>query len=142
MSAAHSTSKRLVSVPDPGTPRPRLGDVLIRSGALTEEQLDHALAQQARNHRPLGELLIKLGYITDDKMRQALARQLHISFVDLDGITIDKQLAKVINSAFARRRSKSTSPGSSSGGSVSGGQARQVTPPAAAASISDSSVAL
>ena len=103
MSAAHSTSKRLVSVPDPGTPRPRLGDVLIRSGALTEEQLDHALAQQARNHRPLGELLIKLGYITDDKMRQALARQLHISFVDLDGITIDKQLAKVINSAFARR---------------------------------------
>ena len=36
----------------------------------------------------------------------------------------------------------STSPGSSSGGSVSGGHARLVTPPATAASISDSSVAL
>jgi type IV pilus assembly protein PilB len=77
--------------------------VLVRSGALTEEQLGHALAQQAKNHHPLGELLIKLGYISDEKMRQALARQLRISFVDLDGITIDKQLAKAINSAFARR---------------------------------------
>src|SRR5258706_5392704 len=36
----------------------------------------------------------------------------------------------------------STRPGSSSGGSVSGGQARLVTPPGTAASISDSSVAL
>jgi hypothetical protein len=36
----------------------------------------------------------------------------------------------------------STRPGSSSGGSVSGGQARLVTPPATAAFISDSSVAL
>src|SRR5438067_91244 len=36
----------------------------------------------------------------------------------------------------------STRPGSSSGGSVSGGQARHVTPPATAAFISDSSVAL
>jgi hypothetical protein len=42
----------------------------------------------------------------------------------------------------ARRVSISTRPGSSSGGSVSGGQASVVTPPAAAARISDSSVAL
>ncbi len=42
----------------------------------------------------------------------------------------------------ARCLSISTNPGSSSGGSVSGGQARLVTPPAIAAAISDSSVAL
>ena len=42
----------------------------------------------------------------------------------------------------ARNLSISTRPGSSSGGSVSGGQARLVTPPATAAAISDSSVAL
>ena len=42
----------------------------------------------------------------------------------------------------ARCFSISTRPGSSSGGSVSGGHARLVTPPATAASISDSSVAL
>ena len=96
-------SKRTSSVPELAAHRPRLGDVLVRSGALTEAQLAHALAQQAKNHRPLGELLIKLGYISDEKMRQALARQLRISFVDLDGMTIDKQLAKTINSAFARR---------------------------------------
>ena len=42
----------------------------------------------------------------------------------------------------ARCFSISTRPGSSSGGSVSGGHARHVTPPATAAFISDSSVAL
>ena len=42
----------------------------------------------------------------------------------------------------ARCLSISTRPGSSSGGSVSGGHARLVTPPAIAAAISDSSVAL
>ena len=46
------------------------------------------------------------------------------------------------SSERARCLSISTRPGSSSGGSVSGGQARLVTPPATAASISDSSVAL
>lgn len=97
------TAKRIPHVPEIAAHRPRLGDVLIRSGALTEAQLAHALSQQSKNHRPLGELLIKLGYISDEKMRQALARQLHISFVDLDGMSLDKQLAKTINSAFARR---------------------------------------
>ena len=43
---------------------------------------------------------------------------------------------------LARCLSISTRPGSSSGGSVSGGQQRLVTPPATAAAISDSSVAL
>ena len=54
----------------------------------------------------------------------------------------DRIDARAVQRLGARGLSISTRPGSSSGGSVSGGQARLVTPPATAASISDSSVAL
>jgi type IV pilus assembly protein PilB len=79
--------------------------MLVNSKVLTEDQLAHALSQQGTSRRPLGELLIKLGYVTDETMRQALARQLNISFVDLDRMLIDRQLAKIINGNYARRHS-------------------------------------
>jgi type IV pilus assembly protein PilB len=83
--------------------RYRLGEVLLRSGEITPEQLSRALAQQKQRHMPLGQLLIALGYVTDDTVRQALARQVNVSFVDLDRMEIDRSLARVINSNYARR---------------------------------------
>ena len=81
----------------------RLGELLLRSGAITAEQLAHALAEQQKNRMALGELLIKLGYVTDDLVRQALGRQANVSFVDLDRMEIDRALARVVNSNYARR---------------------------------------
>ena len=81
----------------------RLGEVLLRSGEITAEQLAHALAQQQKEPMALGELLVRLGYVTDDAVRQALGRQVNVSFVDLDRMEIDRSLARVINSNYARR---------------------------------------
>jgi type IV pilus assembly protein PilB len=83
--------------------RYRLGEVLLRSGAITSEQLAHALTQQRRHRLPLGELLIKLGYVNDDTVRQALGRQTNVSFIDLDRLEIDRSLARVVNSNYAKR---------------------------------------
>jgi type IV pilus assembly protein PilB len=83
----------------------RLGELLLRSGAITAEQLTHALAEQQKNPIALGELLVKLGYVTDDVVRQALGRQANVSFVDLDRMEIDRALARVVNSNYARRHS-------------------------------------
>jgi type IV pilus assembly protein PilB len=83
--------------------RLRLGDILLRSGAITNEQLAQALAHQKKSGRALGEILVLLGFVTDDAMRQALGRQSNVSFVDLDRMAIDKTLARVINSSYARR---------------------------------------
>jgi type IV pilus assembly protein PilB len=81
----------------------RLGEVLLRSGALTAEQLEHALAEQRKQPLPLGELLVKLGYVNDDTLRQALGRQANVSFIDLDRMEIDRSLTRVVNSNYARR---------------------------------------
>ena len=95
-------SRRPLHLVDRGARIP-IGEVLLREGAISEKQLAHALAQQQKKRLPLGELLVKLGYITDQKMRQALARQLNVSYIDLDRVTIDKSLSRVINSNYAKR---------------------------------------
>ena len=88
------------------TSRPRmpLGEVLVRSGAISNEQLQDALKQQSGgNKQRLGRVLIALGYVTDDTMRQALSSQLNIPFVDLERMRIDPALGRLINQAYARR---------------------------------------
>src|SRR5215469_3366797 len=85
--------------------RGRLGEILREFGAISEAQLEHALAQQAQLKLPLGKVLLKLNYVTDETVRQALAKQLNIPYIDLEKVTLDRQLARVINRSYARRHS-------------------------------------
>jgi type IV pilus assembly protein PilB len=82
-----------------------LGEALLRDGAITEKQLATALAQQEKKRLPIGEILVRLGFVTDAKMRQALGRQLHISYIDLDRLSIDKALTRIVNHNYAKRYS-------------------------------------
>jgi len=82
-----------------------LGEILLAGGAITKHQLEHALAQQASLKLPLGKVLLKLEYITDETMRQALSAQLNVPFIDLEKVTIDRGLARLINRSYARRHS-------------------------------------
>ena len=81
-----------------------LGEMLVRTGAISQEQLQDALRQQ-KHHKGvrLGRLLVKLGFISDDVMRQALSAQLNVPFVDLERMRIDPALGRIINHAYARR---------------------------------------
>ena len=81
-----------------------LGEYLVKSGAISHEQLQDALRQQ-KHHKGvrLGRLLVKLGFISDDVMRQALSTQLNVPFVDLERMRIDPALGRIINHAYARR---------------------------------------
>ena len=85
--------------------RGRLGEILREFGAISEAQLEHALAQQAQLKLPLGKVLLKLNYVTDETVRQALAKQLNIPYIDLEKVTLDRRLARVINKSYARRHS-------------------------------------
>src|SRR5260221_9948925 len=99
------TQQRLNTVLDAFGKRPQLGEVLLRHGVITHEQLDHALATQRKTRGALGQILIKLRYVDDAGVRQALAVQLDIPYVDLDRMTIDRALSKIINASYARRHS-------------------------------------
>ncbi len=82
--------------------RPRLGEILVASGAISTESLSVALEKQKENGLPIGETLVKLGYISEPLMKQTLCTQLNIPFIDLDKVHLDPSLEKLINRNYAR----------------------------------------
>lgn len=55
----------------------KLGQILLVSGSLTEEELAEGLARQKETGERLGEALRALGYCQDDDIEEALRKQLH-----------------------------------------------------------------
>lgn len=57
--------------------RDRLGDILVKSGKITQDQLDRAIEAQAkRRDKRLGELLIEQGAITRDDLERFMRIQI------------------------------------------------------------------
>jgi tetratricopeptide (TPR) repeat protein len=54
------------------SPRETLGQFLIRSGKISEEDLFRALIEQDRKREPLGQILIREGLITDEELKDLL----------------------------------------------------------------------
>lgn len=64
-------------------PRRMLGEILVRAGALTEDQLQDALKYQAETGLKIGECLVKLGHVGPTDVTRALAKQANMPFVDV-----------------------------------------------------------
>jgi type IV pilus assembly protein PilB len=97
------TPRQLEAVLDGHGKRQRLGSVLLRQGVITPQQLEQALMMQKRSRSSLGRTLIKLGFLDEAGLRQALARQLDIPYIDLDRVSLDRSLNKLVNATYARR---------------------------------------
>jgi type IV pilus assembly protein PilB len=82
---------------------PALGTLLVRTGALTAEQLDEAVAAQKESGMRLGELLVERGYATRAAIARALAEQHSLEFVDLSVTPIDHGAVNLLPSTLARR---------------------------------------
>ncbi|HEY8471001.1 MAG TPA: type IV-A pilus assembly ATPase PilB [Longimicrobiales bacterium] len=79
----------------------RLGELLVRNGLITQEQLARALADARANGTRVGYSLIKLGYISEDELVRALARQYRVPAVDLSNIVIDPRIIRLVPSEIA-----------------------------------------
>jgi type IV pilus assembly protein PilB len=98
------TRRQLVSVLERYRRRSKLGELLVKTHALTPEQLATALAEQRRWKQTLGEAVIRLKFVTEEQLRRALCLQLHINFFDLATIALDMSLRPLINPRFATKR--------------------------------------
>ena len=106
MSIEDASVPRSAATPHPVADAPqkrRLGEILVAGGAVTAEQLAHALAEQQSRQLPLGQTLLALGYTTDEVMRQALSSQLGVPYIDLQNVIIDRTLAPLLDREFAVR---------------------------------------
>ena len=79
----------------------RLGDLLVREGLITREQLDKALQEQRQNGTRVGYNLVKLGYIQETELTKMLARQYKMPAVDLTKFEVDPRIAKLIPADLA-----------------------------------------
>ena len=61
--------------------RARLGEILLKTGAIVSNQLAFALEHQRVTELRLRETLLQLNYITEEHMRWALCLQLNITFL-------------------------------------------------------------
>jgi len=74
----------------------RLGDLLVREGLITGEQLQQALEQQRATGMRLGYTLVKLGLIQEIEITKMLARQYRVPAVDLSRFEVDEKIVKLI----------------------------------------------
>lgn len=81
---------------DFGRKKIRLGELLINSGLITQEQLEAALLKQRSTGKKLGEFLIDEGIVTEEQLMQALSRQLNLEMVDLQAQHVNKNVLKLV----------------------------------------------
>ena len=83
----------------------RLGDLLVSSGVITEEQLELALKMQKEEMqgKRLGTVLIESGIITENQLIETLQMQLGVEFIDLNNTAIPPEMAQVLPKNIAKK---------------------------------------
>jgi len=81
----------------------KLGDILVRDGLITADQLKRALQEQRSSGMRLGYTLVKLGFIEETEITKMLARQYRMPAVDLSRFEVDPKILKLISSDIANK---------------------------------------
>ena len=83
----------------------RLGDLLVKSGVITQAQLDEALAFQSESDSGdrLGAVLQDKGFITEKELIDTLMNQLGVEFIDLNAYNISSEMAQVLPKNIAKK---------------------------------------
>ena len=81
----------------------RLGDLLVKSGTITQEQLNEALALQSGSGERLGTVLQRHGFITEKQLIDTLMDQLGVEFIDLNSFSIPPEMAQVLPKSVAKK---------------------------------------
>ena len=82
---------------------PRLGEMLVRKGLITEEQLGQALEESRASGERLGEVLLKRQWLFEDELARTLAGQLDLPYVNLTATGVDRGVARMIPAATGMR---------------------------------------
>jgi type IV pilus assembly protein PilB len=80
-----------------------LGELLVRGGRISQEQLQQALVAQREHGGRLGANLVRLGYIDDDQLVEFLSQHFGVPSIDLSKIHIEDSVISVIPADVARK---------------------------------------
>jgi len=81
----------------------RLGDLFVREGLITDEQLQDGLREARSTKTRLGYALVKLGFVAEKELTQMLAKQYRVPAVDLDKVEVPEKVVKTISGDVATK---------------------------------------
>ncbi|MDH4222798.1 MAG: type IV-A pilus assembly ATPase PilB [candidate division Zixibacteria bacterium] len=81
-----------------------LGEMLVKAGKISREQLEKALKLEKKGESKLGQILVKIGAIQDeDELSEFIGKQLNIGALRLSDIELNPEIIKLIPSDIARK---------------------------------------
>ncbi len=81
----------------------KLGEVLIKEGLITPQQLKEALDYQRAHGGRLGSILVSLGMVQDEAITAVLSRQYGVPAVNLDLFDVDPNAVRLLPEETARK---------------------------------------
>ncbi len=81
----------------------KLGEMLLKAGLISQEQLQESLEIQRTNGEKLGLNLIRLGYVKEDEITQLLSEQYGVPSINLRHFEIDESVINLIPSQVAQK---------------------------------------
>ena len=87
----------------PRTTTPRLGDILVEKGFITESQLRQALEVQTSTGQRLGSVLIGNGWADEEQVTEARSVQMDVGYADVTLITPDPFALSLVPYETAQR---------------------------------------
>ncbi len=83
--------------------KPRIGELLVGAGLLTQQQVDEAVNRENARHMRLGEYLCSRGLVRENQIVDVLCSQLHLTRFSTDKHPIDIELASLLPVETAQR---------------------------------------
>jgi len=81
----------------------RIGDLLVRSGLITPDQLAQALEAQRQGGGFIGGHLAKLGLINEADLLQLMSKQYGVTILQLDSVELDPAIVQLIPQNLAQK---------------------------------------
>lgn len=92
------------AAPLSGRATERIGDLLVKEGLLSKENLAKALQEQSNNPgQRLGLTVVKMGMVPETDVVRMLARQYRMPAVDLSRFEVDTRLLKLVPAELASK---------------------------------------
>src|SRR5438093_8725038 len=81
----------------------KLGDLLLKAKLVTTEQVDAALKSQREEGGKLGEALVRIGAVAENDITEMLSQQFGVPSIDLSHFEIDPSVIKIVPGEVARK---------------------------------------
>ncbi len=81
----------------------RLGEILVRAGTVTQQQVADALALQSEQGGRLGNLLVEMGHLSEATLLELLAQHFGVPAIHLEDLDIEPAVIQIVPAELARK---------------------------------------